>query len=449
MGLIKIKKGLDLPITGEPKQEISDGKAPGKVAVIGDDYVGMKPTMEVAVGDRVKLGQVLFTDKKTPGIRYTSPGAGKVVEINRGAKRHFQSVVIELDGDEEVAFESYPENKLESLTREEVTLQLIESGLWTSLRARPFSKVANPEVTPHSIFVTAMDTNPLAPSLEKILAGNEANFQAGLKIVSKLTEGKVFLCKAPGTNIPTNGVANLSVEEFAGPHPAGNVGTHIHFLDPVHHNKTVWHVGAQDVAAIGRLFTTGKLNVERIVALAGPAARNPRLIRTRLGAALEDVTSGELKDGENRVVSGSVLSGRTASGPYAYLGRFHQQISLLSEGNQRKFFGWLSPGFNTFALKRILLSSLVPHKKYDFDTALYGGPRAIVPIGNYEKVMPLDILPTFLLRALAVDDVEEAENLGCLELDEEDLALCTFVCPSKIDHGANLRRLLTIIEKEG
>ncbi|HFE63592.1 MAG TPA: NADH:ubiquinone reductase (Na(+)-transporting) subunit A, partial [Caldithrix sp.] len=306
-----------------------------------------------------------------------------------------------------------------------------------------------PEVTPHSIFVTAMDTNPLAPSLEKILAGNEANFQAGLKIVSKLTEGKVFLCKAPGTNIPTNGVANLSVEEFAGPHPAGNVGTHIHFLDPVHHNKTVWHVGGQDVAAIGRLFTTGKLNVERIVALAGPAARNPRLIRTRLGAALEDVTSGELKDGENRVVSGSVLSGRTASGPYAYLGRFHQQISLLSEGNQRKFFGWLSPGFNTFALKRILLSSLVPHKKYDFDTALYGGPRAIVPIGNYEKVMPLDILPTFLLRALAVDDVEEAENLGCLELDEEDLALCTFVCPSKIDHGANLRRLLTIIEKEG
>ncbi|MEJ2536343.1 MAG: Na(+)-translocating NADH-quinone reductase subunit A [Calditrichia bacterium] len=449
MGLTKIKKGLTLPITGDPEQVISESNIPKRVAVLGDDYVGMKPTMEVKVGDRVKLGQVLFSDKKMPAVKYTSPGAGKVIEINRGEKRHFLSVVIELDGNEEITFQSYSETKLDSLTRKEIVPQLLDSGLWTSLRARPFSRVANPDVQPHSIFITAMDTNPLAPDVDKIIEGNKPNFITGLKILSRLTEGKLHLCKSPAAKIPVNGVDRLNIEEFDGPHPAGNVGTHIHFLDPVGRNKTIWHISAQDVISVGILFSTGKLNTERIVSLAGPGVKNPRLIRTRMGAAISDIVEGELNEGDNRVISGSVFMGHSAEGPVDYLGRYHQQISVLVEWRDRKFFGWLSLGSNLFSVKRILISSLTPKKKFNFTTALQGGKRAIVPSGSYEKVMPLDILPTYLLRALAVSDVEESEALGCLELDEEDLSLCTFVCPSKIDHGINLRRTLTIIEKEG
>jgi len=447
--MIKIRKGLDLPISGEPEQTITDGNKPTRVAILGEDYVGMKPTMAVQVGDKVKLGQLLFTDKKLPAVRHTAPGSGTVVAIHRGAKRAFISLVIELEGDGEVSFASFSESQLSSLDRDKVVGQLIDSGLWTALRARPFSRVANPEATPSAIFVTAMDTHPLAPSVETILAGQEEQFKAGLRVLSKLTDGKLYVCKAPGANVPTVELSSLVVEEFAGPHPAGNVGTHIHFLEPVGRNKTVWHISAQDVAAVGHLFTTGKLSVARVVSLAGPGVVKPRLIRTRIGAAIDDVVSGELKDGPQRIVSGSVLSGRKAEGERAYLGRFHQQISVLPEGNRREFLGWLSPGFDLFSVKNIVFSKLIGKKKFDFDTALNGGRRAIVPVGSYEQVMPLDILPTFLLRALAVNDLEDAEKLGCLELDEEDLALCTYVCPSKIDHGEALRRNLTTIEKEG
>ncbi|UCF63117.1 MAG: Na(+)-translocating NADH-quinone reductase subunit A [bacterium] len=449
MGLTKITKGLNVPITGTPEQVIGEGNIPKKVAILGDDYVGMKPTMEVQEGEKVKTGQLLFTDKKLPKVRYTSPGSGTVIEINRGEKRKFLSVVIELDKDDEITFPSYSEKDMAALGREKVVDQLLESGLWTALRTRPLGKVANPDSSPHSIFITAMNSEPLGPDVSKIIEVNRQNFITGLEILSKLTEGKLFLCKYPDTNIPTADLPQLSVEEFSGPHPSGLAGTHIHFLDPVGRKKIVWYLNAQDVIAVGVLFTTGKLSTERIVALAGPSVKNPRLIRTRLGAALDDVVTGELKEGENRLISGSVLSGHKAAGPVAYLGRFHQQISVIPEGRQRKFFGWLSLGFNLYSVKRILASSLIPGKKYDFTTAQHGGYRSIVPIGSYEKVMPLDILATYLLRAIAVMDVEEAENLGCLELDEEDLALCTFVCPSKIDHGQNLRQTLNLIEKEG
>lgn len=449
MGNIKLKKGLNLPITGAPESTISDGNQPRRVALLGSDYNGMKPTLTVSVGDQVKLGQVLFTDKKFPAIRYTAPGAGKIVEINRGEKRVFESIVIELAGQEEITFPAFSDAELATLSQDKVIAQLTESGLWTALRARPFSKVANPKTVPHSIFVTAMDTNPLAPAIEKVLEGKERFFRLGLIVLSRLTEGKIFLCQAADSQVPLLELASLAVHEFSGPHPAGNVGTHIHFLDPVSRNKTVWHIQAQDVVAIGALFATGKLFVERVVALAGPAVKKPRLLKTRLGASITDLVKDELNPGDNRIISGSVLSGFAISPVNCYLGRYHQQISALPEGRKREFLGWLSPGANLFSVKQILISSLFPKKKFAFDTALHGGLRAIVPSGSYEKVMPLDILPTYLLKALAIRDVEDAEKLGCLELDEEDLALCTFVCPSKIDHGINLRATLNLIEKEG
>jgi Na+-transporting NADH:ubiquinone oxidoreductase subunit A len=448
MSVIKIKKGLDLPIIGEPTN-IVDAKTSKHVAILGNDYIGLKPTMLVAVGDNVKKGQLLFTDKKMEGVKYTSPASGKVIEINRGEKRVFLSMVIELDGNDEIVFNAYPKNELASLTVEQVKEQLIESGLWTSLRERPFSKVANPKIVPHSIFITAMDSNPLAPSMNILLEGNEDSFKNGMLVLSKLTEGNLYLCKDEGAQIPEVNDAKMKVQEFSGVHPKGLPGTHIHLLDPASRTKQVWYVGLQDVIAIGELFTTGKINVERIISFAGPSVKNPRHIKTRIGASLKELSESELIGVNNRIISGSVLSGRNANKPEDFLGRYHQQVTVISENDKRDFLGWVIPKSDLFSVKNVLLSSLMSGKKFSFNTALNGGERAIVPVGSYEKVMPLDILPTFLLRSLAVDDVEEAEALGCMELDEEDLALCTFVCPSKIDHGLNLRRNLTLIDKEG
>lgn len=459
MALHRISKGLDLPITGEPEQVIEEARRPRKAALIAADYMGVKPIMKAGIGDSVKRGQLLFEDRKTPGVRYTAPGAGTVAAVNRGAKRALQSVVITLneseragtpDPDDDVSFESYTGKPIEALSRDEIEALLIESGVWTAFRTRPFSKAPAPGARPHAIFVTAMDTNPLAPLTDVVLEGNEKEFATGLVCVAKLTDGKVYLCKAPGSSVPTDPYNGVVLEEFDGPHPAGTVGLHIHILDPVHREKTVWHIGCQDVVAIGALITTGKLHLTRIVALAGPSVKKPRLLRTRQGAATDDLVAGELKEGEHRVISGSVLSGRSAQGEiHGYLGRYSQQISVIPENRERELLGWLMPGKNIFSTINVYLSSLFRGKKYDFTTSLYGAPRAMVPIGTYERVMPMDILPTFLLRALIAHDIERAEELGCLELDEEDLALCTFVCPSKYDYGPILRENLTIIEKEG
>ena len=445
---IKIKKGLDIPISGKPEQVIRDAKYPGYAALLGSDYPGVKPHFALSVGDPVKLGQPLFIDRKRPSIQYVSPAPGVLTAINRGERRSLLSLVIKIEGDDEVTFNSYPEEKLPLLDRKDVTDLLLQSGLWTSIRSRPFSIVADPDRIPHSIFITAMDTNPLAPFIPKIIEGREKEFVNGVTVLSRLSEGLLYLCTAPGGPVPYPDIKTLSAAEFSGPHPAGNAGTHIHLLDPVGRNRQAWHIQAQDVIAIGILFTSGRLNVERVISLAGPSVRNPRLVRTRLGASIADITDGELHKGRNRTLSGSVLSGHTARDETAFLGRYHQQVTVLPEGGTREFLGWLGPGLHQYSLKNIVLSRFLPGRKYRFNTSTHGDRRAIVPIGSYEKIMPLDIIPTYLLRALAADDIDEAEKLGCLELDEEDLALCTFVCPSKIDHGAELRRNLTLIEKE-
>ena len=450
MGLTKIKKGLDLPISGVPDQSaVQNGKPVQTVALLGEDYVGMRPTIVAQVGERVKLGEVLFTDKKMPGVQYTSPGAGEVVAIHRGAKRAFSSMVIRLDGSDEVTFASHSEDEIGRLEPDAVKKQLVDSGQWTALRARPFGKVADPATEARSIFVNAMDTNPLAPDMARVLVGQEKNFALGLEIVSKLIAGTVFVCKSPELALPEVNADRVQVEEFSGPHPAGLVGTHIHFLDPVHRNKTVWHLGLQDVIAWGHLFSTGRLMTERVVALGGPTVKHPRLIRTRLGASLSDLTAGELEDVENRVISGSVLSGRKADESRAFLGRYHQQITALEEGNKRAFLGWVTPGLEFFTIKNLALSKLFFGQRLNLTTSTNGSHRALVPHGNYDDVMPLDILPNFLIRAIVTRDLDDAENLGILELDEEDLALCTFSCSSKMDFGPILRENLTEIEKEG
>jgi len=448
--MFRIRKGLDLPITGAPAQDIDTGPAVNRVALVGDDYIGMKPKMAVQVGDSVKLGQLLFEDKKTPGVRFTSPGCGKVVALNRGAKRKFESIVIELEGEEEETFQSFSGSELDNLDRHKVQDMLIQSGMWTVLRTRPYSKVPAPDSAPHSIFVAAMDTNPLAGDPAAIIKERAEDFGNGLKILSRLTDGSVFVCKRSGADIPGDGTANVSMQEFAGPHPAGLAGTHIHFLDPVSDQKTVWSINYQDVIAVGRLFTTGRLYLERVISLAGPAVKNPRLIRTRVGASIDELVEGELSLDKVRVISGSVLSGRQASGGYAFLGRSHLQVSAIAEGRKRDFLGWALAGFNRYSVKALYASALFGRgRRVDFSSSAEGNRRAMVPIGSYEKVMPLDINPPYFLRSLIIGDTEKAQELGCLELDEEDLALCAFVCPGKYNYGPMLRDVLTHIEKEG
>ncbi len=448
--MIKIKKGLDLPISGAPEQTITDGKPVRHVALIGFDYNGMKPTMAVKEGDRVCRGSLLFTDKKTEGVRYTSPAAGVVKEINRGERRVFQSIVIEIDGDAAESFARYEPARFATLERQQVVDNLIESGLWTAFRTRPYSKVPAIDSAPHSIFVSVMDTNPLAADPTVIIKEHEAEFEKGLELLATLTTGKVFVSGKPGSDVAVPRSDAIEVQQFDGVHPAGNVGTHMHYLDPVVGDKVVWSIGYQDVIDIARLFSTGELPVDRVVAIGGPKALKPRLVRTRLGASLDELMEGEVATDCNvRVISGSVFGGRRSAGPCAYLGRFANQVSVLEEGDKREFMGWLSPGTNKFSVLNIYLSKLMSGRLFDFTTTTNGSERAMVPVGAYEEVMPLDILPTQLLRSLIVGDTEMAQKLGALELDEEDLALCTFVCPGKYEYGPILRENLTRIEIEG
>ncbi|MEZ8043383.1 Na(+)-translocating NADH-quinone reductase subunit A [Vibrio sp. 10N.237.312.C02] len=446
--MITIKKGLDLPIAGTPSQVINDGKSITKVALLGEEYVGMRPTMHARVGDEVKKGQVLFADKKNPGVVFTSPASGKVIEVNRGAKRVLQSVVIEVAGNEQITFNSYEANQLVSLDRETVKTQLVESGAWTALRTRPFSKVPAVDSETQAIFVTAMDTNPLAAEPELIINEQSDAFVAGLDLLSTLTNGEVYVCKK-GTSLPRSAQSNVEEHVFDGPHPAGLAGTHMHYLYPVNAQNVAWSINYQDVIAFGKLFLTGEIYSERVVSLAGPVVNNPRLVRTQIGASLEELTDSELMPGEVRVISGSVLTGTEATGPHAFLGRYHQQVSVLREGRDKELFGWAMPGKNKFSVTRSFLGHLFKGQLFNMTTTTNGSDRSMVPIGNYERVMPLDMEPTLLLRDLCAGDIDSAQALGALELDEEDVALCTFVCPGKYEYGQLLRECLDTIEKEG
>lgn len=380
---------------------------------------------------------------------FTAPASGTVVAIHRGERRVLQSVVIQIEGDEKREFARFDAADLATLSHDAVQTQLLESGLWTALRTRPYSKTPVPGTVPAAIFVTAIDTNPLSADPQPLILAERNAFDAGLSVLTRLTPGKVHVCQASGGKLGGHPQGQVAFNEFAGPHPAGLVGTHIHFLEPVSLTKQVWHLNYQDVIAIGKLFTTGELCAERIIAIGGPQATQPRLVRTLLGADLTALLAGETKEGENRIISGSVLSGRHATGPMAWLGRFHLQVSVVLEGREKELFGWVLPGAEKYSVTRTTLGHFLRRKLFNFSTSTNGGERAMVPIGNYERVMPLDILPTVLLRDLLAGDTDGAQALGCLELDEEDLALCTYVCPGKYEYGPVLREVLTRIEQEG
>lgn len=447
---IRIRKGLNIPISGAPEQRIHVANDVGWVALVVRDYRGLRPHLCVEVGDHVRLGQALVTDRSNPRALFVSPGCGEIVSIHRGERRTLQSIVIRLDGNDEEIFPSHDRSALDTLPRSEVQETMLASGLWTTLRSRPFGKVPMAEAVPHSIFVTAIDTNPLAADPRVVIAERPQELSDGIAVLSRLTDGHVYVCLAPGPGVALPKIDAVKQAFFEGPHPAGLPGTHIHFLDPVSASKSVWHVSYQDAIAIGSLFRTGRIDPERIVALGGPVVRRPRLVRTRMGASTQDLLKGELEPVECRVISGSVLGGRRAAGLAQYLGPYDLQISVIGEDRSRHFLRWLAPGFDSFSAIRAFTSALRSKShRFALTTSQHGSPRAMVPIGNFEKVMPLDILPAPLLKALIVQDVETAKALGCLELEEEDLALCSFVCSSKYEYGLALRETLGLIENDG
>jgi len=447
--LIRIRRGLDLPVEGAPGHGLTEADPVGHVGLVGRDYPGLRLAPLVEEGRRVALGEPVLGDRRDPRIVLTAPAGGVVIAVNRGERRVLRSLVIRVDGDEQREFEPYAGEALPALGREEVTGRLCDAGLWAGLRVRPYNRVPPPGSVPFAITVTAIDTNPLAPDPAMALADAGGDFAAGLQVLLRLTEGTVYVCTAPGADIPVPEDERLVVAQFSGPHPAGLPGTHIHMLCPAGPHRSVWHAGYQDVVAIGRLFTRGRLSVERVASLAGPMVREPSTVRTRAGASLYELLDGNLHDGEVRVISGSMLGGAAVTGDVAYLGRYDNQVTVLAEGREREFLGWLAPGSAKFSLTNAYLSALRRRLPFGFTTNQNGSPRAMIPIGSYERVMPLDILPTQLLRALLVRDLESALALGALELAEEDLALCTFVCPSKYDYGPVLREVLDQLEKEG
>ena len=443
-----LKKGLDLPILGAPEQVIHDGPAVGTVAVLGADFNDLKPRMLIAEGDAVTRGQPLFAHKDSPEVVFTAPISGTVKAINRGARRVLQSVVIEV-GDAEDAGKDFG-TLTDATPADEVARKLLASGLWTAFRTRPYSKVPAADTRPDAIYINAMDTEPLSPDPEIIIKERLEDWEAGVTAVAKLTDGTCYLCHAHGEEVHSEGIPHVRQATFSGPHPAGLPGTHMHFLEPPSATRTVWTISYQDVLAIGALARTGHLDPRVVVSIAGPRARNPRLVRTVMGAALDALCNHEIAgdNGPVRVISGSVLSGRQAEGPLAYLGRYARQVTLITEDRAQIPLGWIRPMGSKYAVQPVL-GSAFSRRLHNLTSNLNGGRRAMVPTGTFEELMPQDFLPTQLLRALLVMDTDTAQALGALELDEEDLALCAFACPAKYEYGMALRDSLTKIEKEG
>lgn len=447
MNSFNLSKGLKLPVLGDPVQEIRDGRDVRTVAAVAADYIGLKPRLLVQEGDTVGAGAPLFFHKDTPEVMVTTPVSGRVKAVTRGARRVLISVEIEVD---EAAADPVDFSEVGDIsTVGGLVERLCAAGLWTSFRSRPYSKVPAPETRPAAIYVTAMDSEPLCADASVVINDAAAAFEKGLAAIAGLSEGKTYLCHEAGATTPGAETLGIEVATFSGPHPAGLVGTHMHFLEPPSASKTVWTIGYHDVISIGRLLESGNVDASRVIALSGPLCKEPRLIRTVAGASMTELAEGELNaDVPLRLISGSILSGRMGEGADAYLGRYARQLTLIEEDHKQIPMGWIRPMASKYAFQPVL-GSAFSRKLFALTSNLNGGRRAMVPLGTFEKLMPQDFLPTQLLRAMLVMDTDQAQLLGALELDEEDLGLVGFACPAKYEYGTALRDCLTKIEKEG
>ncbi|MFN3555671.1 MAG: Na(+)-translocating NADH-quinone reductase subunit A [Bacteroidales bacterium] len=448
--IIKIKKGLNIPLAGEAERILNTAPRSAFYAVCPPDFHGLTPKMLVREGDKVKAGSPLFFDKYNEKILFTSPVSGTFSELVRGEKRRILKVVIQADDtDEWIDFGAVSP---ESITRDQIVEKLLQSGLWPALRQRPYAVVANPEQTPKAIFVSAFDSAPVAADADFIVNGQEAEFQTGLDALRKLTPGKVHLgvhAQATKSQVFLN-ARGVQINTFSGPHPAGNVGIQIHHVDPVNKGEVVWHVGVQHVIAIGRLFMKGIYDASAIVALAGPEVLNPRYYRVIAGAQIKEITAGNLRveeDLRQRIISGDALSG-TKVAANDFLRFYHNLITVIPEGDKPEILGWIMPNLDKFSVSRSFPAFLMPWKKFRLNTNIRSGERPFVVTGLYEKVLPMDIMPMPLLKSIMINDIDMMEKLGIYEVAPEDFALCEYVCPSKIEIQQHIREGLDNLQKE-
>ena len=426
---IKLRKGFDIKLPDAAVAQMSDVHVSEIVAVKPDDFKALVPKLRVQEGDDVKAGDPLFFDKLRPEIKITAPVSGEIAEIVRGAKRHILEVRI-LTDKAGVQYRSFGKSAVSSLSREAVIKQMLESGVWAYVKQRPYGLIADPEANPKAVFVSCFDSAPLAPDVEFLIDQEAENFKTGLQVLSMLGNGVLHLGIRPGQRIDAPESAH--VHTFSGPHPAGNVGIQIHHIDPIRADETVWTVAAQDVLIIGRLFHEGRYRADRFVALCGEGMSKPCYINAVSGQRMDTILDKHLKEGHFRVIQGNVLTGKRSDTKDS-LSFYTNQITAIPEGDQPEFLGWLLPGFGKLSLSRTFFSWLSPKRSYHLDTNMHGEERNFVMTGEYEKVLPMNILPVFLLKSIMARDVERMEQLGIYEILEEDLALCEFVCTSKID----------------
>jgi Na+-transporting NADH:ubiquinone oxidoreductase subunit A len=445
---IKLKRGLDIKLAGEANKIISDLPLPETFAIKPDNFIGVTPKLLVKQGDEVQAGTPLFINKGNEAVKFCSPVSGEVIDVIRGEKRKLLEVRILAD--KEIAYIDLNKANPADLNRDAVIDTILNSGAWPFIRQRPFGIIANPQEKPKSIFISAFDTNPLAPDNDFIIEQQGEDFQAGLIALQKLTDGKVHL-NVHGdrtTSKVFTEARGVEINKFWGPHPAGNVGVQIHHIDAINKGDVVWYLYPQDVVIIGRLFNKGRFDASRVIALTGSQAETPKYYITTVGGAIKNILAdGGVKDGKNRIISGNVLTGKRIAAD-GYLDFYDSQITVIPEGDDPEFMGWLMPGLNKFSMSRSFFSWLTPNKKYDLNTNLHGEERPFVVTGEYEKVLPMDIYPVQLLKSILVEDIELMEKLGIYEVAEEDFALCEFICTSKIESQDIIQRGLELIRKE-
>lgn len=444
---IKLKKGFDIPLAGAAEKLLASVSEPVLYGVKPVDFPGLIPKLDVKPGDILQAGAPLFHDKIRPEIRFVSPVSGRVILVERGDRRKLLEVVVEKTGESCIDFGKADPLKL---TGDKVRELLLVSGLWPSVRQRPYHVVAKPGDEPKAVFISGFDSSPLAPDCNFVIENSSLSFfRTGIAAISRLTRGKINLVlngKGTSSEVLTS-APGVEISYFSGPHPAGNAGVHIHHLDPVNKGEVVWYINLQDVIAIGRLFDEGIYKPERIVALTGSEVIHPQYYRILAGGSVAPVIRDNVKAGKLRCISGNVLTGSKISSD-GYLGYYDSQITVIPEGDYHEFFGWASPGINKLSFSRTFFSSLIPKKSFKPDTNIHGGERAFVVTGQYEKVVPMDIYPMQLFKAILAQDIDMMENLGIYEVAEEDFALCEFICPSKIEIQAIVRKGLDLMIKE-
>ena len=444
---IRLKKGLNINLHGEADKVYSSLKHADRYVVKPTDFHALTPKLAVKVGDRVKAGTTLFFDKYNDKVNFSSPVSGEVTAIVRGAKRKILEVVIKADT--EITYEDFAVASSDSLSREQIIDSMLIAGVWPFVRQKPYDIIANPIDMPKSIFISAFNTAPLTIDNDFALYGMDELFQKGLDYIVKLTSGKTHLNIDGNTN-PSKvftEVKGVEINKISGAHPSGNVGVQMHHIDPINKGEVVWYLEPQDVIAIARLFTEGKYDISRIIALAGSQVLKPRYYRTIAGASVTNLLADNLKEGDNRIISGDVFSGQQID-ENGTLGFYHTTITVIEEGKEQEFLGWILPGTHKFSASKTFLSWLTPSKKYALTANMHGEERAYVMTGEYEKVLPMDIYPTQLIKACMIEDVELMENLGIYEVSPDDLALCEFVCTSKIEVQSIIRHGLDLVRKE-